>query len=172
MKTNAGQSPREPPGNAVRRAFFPPLSQQTYAYSPLGAPTGQTSAQLPHSVQTAGSMTYLPSPSEIADTGHSASHAPHAMQSSLIVYAIEKHLLIVVPSYHSKKPAKLQRVSNGKSNFSIENPLVLPRRLIPQGARASPARPSPPLPCCRGSPSRPCDPARRAGNRAICRAAP
>jgi len=52
-----------------------------------GAPTGQVSAHAPHSVQVSASITYFPSPSEIALTGHSASHAPQEMQSSFITYA-------------------------------------------------------------------------------------
>jgi hypothetical protein len=57
-------------------------------YSGWGAPTGQTSAQLPHSVQESAEISYLPSPSVIADVGHSGSQAPHEMQSSLIIYAM------------------------------------------------------------------------------------
>ena len=49
-----------------------------------GAPTGQASAQEPHSVQRSALISNLPSPSEIAPTGHSASQAPQEMQSSLI----------------------------------------------------------------------------------------
>lgn len=58
-------------------------------YSAEGAPTGQTPAQAPHSIQVSASITYLPSPSEIALTGHSASQAPQLMHSSLITYAME-----------------------------------------------------------------------------------
>ena len=46
-------------------------------YSSLGAPTGQASAQAPHERQASASISYLPSPSEIAPTGHSAAQAPH-----------------------------------------------------------------------------------------------
>jgi hypothetical protein len=60
----------------------------SFDYSALGAPTGQTSAQLPHSMQTSGLISYLPSPSAIASTGHSAAHAPQEMHSSVILYAI------------------------------------------------------------------------------------
>ena len=35
-------------------------------YASLGAPTGQVPAQLPQEMQVSASMTYLPSPSEIA----------------------------------------------------------------------------------------------------------
>jgi hypothetical protein len=59
----------------------------------LGASTGQASAQAPHSMQASASITYLPSPSEIASTGHSAAHAPQEMQSSLMMYAIVNILL-------------------------------------------------------------------------------
>lgn len=64
-----------------------------------GAPTGQVSAHAPHSVQVSASITYFPSPSEIALTGHSASHAPQEMQSSFITYAIWKHLLLKLHLY-------------------------------------------------------------------------
>ena len=57
-------------------------------YSAAGAPTGQTSAQLPHSMQVSGLISYLPSPSKIASTGHSAAHAPQEIHSLLILYAI------------------------------------------------------------------------------------
>jgi hypothetical protein len=53
-------------------------------YEGLGAPTGQTSAQAPHSMQVSASIMYWLSPWEIALTGHSASHAPQLMHSSLI----------------------------------------------------------------------------------------
>lgn len=56
-------------------------------YAWAGAPTGQTSAHAPHSVQVSGSITNLPSPSEIALTGQPAAHAPQEMHSSLIAYA-------------------------------------------------------------------------------------
>ena len=61
-------------------------------YSAEGAATGQTPAQAPHSTQASASITYLPSPSEIASTGHSLAQAPQLIQSSLIIYAIIKHL--------------------------------------------------------------------------------
>lgn len=61
-------------------------------YSSLGAPTGQVPAQAPQEMQVSASITYLPSPSLIALTGHSSAHAPQAMHSSLITYAIVKHL--------------------------------------------------------------------------------
>ena len=53
-------------------------------YAWAGAPTGQVLAQAPHSMQVSGSISYLPSPSEIALTGHAAAQAPHAMHSSEI----------------------------------------------------------------------------------------
>ena len=59
-----------------------------FDYSALGAPTGHTPAQAPHSTQASASITYLPSPSEIAPTGHSAAQAPQLTQSSEIIYAI------------------------------------------------------------------------------------
>lgn len=54
-------------------------------YAWAGAPTGQVSAQAPHSMHTSGLISYLPSPSEIAFTGHSAAQAPQLMQSSEIL---------------------------------------------------------------------------------------
>ena len=53
-------------------------------YSACGASTGQTLAQLPQSMHTSASITYLPSPSLMQETGHSAAQAPQLMQSSLI----------------------------------------------------------------------------------------
>lgn len=53
-------------------------------YSPgLIAPLGHTSAQVPQSTHTLGSIEYF-SPSLIAPLGHSSMHVPHATQSSLI----------------------------------------------------------------------------------------
>lgn len=53
-------------------------------YSPAEmAPEGQTSAQVPQSTHTLGSIEYF-SPSEMAPEGHSSMQVPHAMQSSLI----------------------------------------------------------------------------------------
>jgi hypothetical protein len=57
-------------------------------YSSFGAPTGQTPAQEPQEIQVSGLISYLPSPSEIAFTGHSEAHAPQEMHSSPILYAI------------------------------------------------------------------------------------
>ena len=51
------------------------------------APEGQTSAHVPQSTQTSGSIEYF-APSEIAPVGHSSMQVPQAMQSSLITYAI------------------------------------------------------------------------------------
>ena len=59
-----------------------------YHYFSAGAPTGQTPAQAPQLMQVPSSITYLPSPAEIAETGHSASQAPQLMHSSEITYAI------------------------------------------------------------------------------------
>ena len=61
-------------------------------YSSAGAPTGQTPAQAPQEMQVSASITNLPSPSLIAETGHSSAHAPHATHSSLITYAMIKYL--------------------------------------------------------------------------------
>jgi hypothetical protein len=49
------------------------------------ASTGQTSAQEPQSMQVSGSISYFSPASDIASTGHSAEHAPHAMHSSEIL---------------------------------------------------------------------------------------
>jgi hypothetical protein len=65
----------------LKRAVLKSFLNQSSA----GAPTGQTSAQLPQEMQAASSMTYFESPSEIASTGHSAAHAPQEMQSSEIL---------------------------------------------------------------------------------------
>ena len=75
--------------------FFSLFSKKTSPldYSSTGAPTGQTPAQAPQPMQVSASITYLPSPAEIADTGHSASQAPQEMQSAVILYAIVKILL-------------------------------------------------------------------------------
>lgn len=59
-----------------------------FSYSGCGAPTGQTLAHVPQSMQVPASITYLESPAEIQDTGHSASQAPQLMHSSEIMYAI------------------------------------------------------------------------------------
>jgi hypothetical protein len=60
------------------------------------------SAQAPQSVQASASITNWPSPSLIAPTGHSASHAPQEMHSSEILKAIRKDLLIkLLLFYHT-----------------------------------------------------------------------
>jgi hypothetical protein len=55
------------------------------AYSGTQASTGQTSAQVAHSVHLSGSITYLGSPSLMASAGHSSLQVPHIMQSSVIL---------------------------------------------------------------------------------------
>jgi hypothetical protein len=57
-------------------------------YFCCGASTGHTFAHAPHSIQASSSITYLESPADMHDTGHSASQAPQLMQSSVIKYAI------------------------------------------------------------------------------------
>jgi len=57
-------------------------------YFGWGAPTGQTFAQEPQSMQAPSSITYFVSPAEMQLTGHSGSQAPQLMQSSLITYAM------------------------------------------------------------------------------------
>ena len=67
-------------------------------YASEGAPTGQVPAQAPQLTQVSASITYLPSPSEIAFTGHPSAQAPQAMQSSEITYAMLNYLHIsIVP---------------------------------------------------------------------------
>ena len=74
------QGRKKPPPKGRRRIF----AGWRVSYASWGAETGQVPAQAPQEMQVSASMTYLPSPSEIAETGHSSAHAPHAMQSSLI----------------------------------------------------------------------------------------
>ena len=57
--------------------------QRELFYAKEMASEGHTSAQVPHSTQTSGSIEYF-SPSETAPTAHSSMQVPHAMQSSLI----------------------------------------------------------------------------------------
>ncbi len=57
------------------------------------APTGQPASQAPQSMQVAASITYFPSPSEIAFTGHCAAHEPQLMHESFITCAIFGFLL-------------------------------------------------------------------------------
>lgn len=61
----------------------PTLNDQNYSWS--GAPTGQTLAQAPHSMQESASITYIPSPADMQLTGHSASQAPQEIQVSAIL---------------------------------------------------------------------------------------
>ena len=77
-------------------------------HSALGAPTGHTPAHAPHSMQVSASMTYLPSPSEIALTGHSAAQAPQAMHSSEILYAMVKYTSLLVCLYCNSFGGKKQ----------------------------------------------------------------
>ena len=63
-----------------------------WAYSAAGASTGHTLAQEPQSRHRSGSITYLPSFSEMASTGHSEAQEPQPMQSSEILYAMIQHL--------------------------------------------------------------------------------
>src|SRR5438132_7462470 len=61
--------------------------------------TGQTAAQASsswnptHSVQSAGSMTKMSSPWLVAWLGHSGSHAPQLMHSSVMMVAISGKIL-------------------------------------------------------------------------------
>lgn len=88
MLQNFFLNKKKSPYNDVRRF----LSILSCYYSAEGADTGQVSAQAPQSMQVAASITYLPSPSEIAFTGQPSAQAPQLMQSSEILYAIGKHL--------------------------------------------------------------------------------
>jgi hypothetical protein len=56
--------------------------------SDSGAPTGQTPLQVPHPIQAFGSISYLPLPSVMQDTGQAAAQAPQAIHLSVILYAI------------------------------------------------------------------------------------
>jgi hypothetical protein len=86
-------------------------------YACWGAPTGHASAQEPQSMQVSASITYTPSPSEIASTGHSAAHAPQPMQSSVILNA-----MVIVPPFNNwcihfiTKPYLFQQVLQKKVN--------------------------------------------------------
>ena len=62
----------------------PHLASHPRIYACCGASTGHTFAQAPHSMHASASITYMLSPAEIHDTGHSDSHAPQLMQESLI----------------------------------------------------------------------------------------
>lgn len=57
------------------------------------ASDGQASTHEPQSMHKSGSIEYL-SPSKIASDGHSSMQLPHAMQSSLITYAIISFFLV------------------------------------------------------------------------------
>jgi hypothetical protein len=71
---------------AKHQHAWPSLSSLNYLG--CGAPTGQTPAHEPQSMQLSASTTYVLSPAEMQLTGHSASHAPQLMQSSLMKYAM------------------------------------------------------------------------------------
>jgi hypothetical protein len=57
----------------------------TESYAGTQASTGQTEAHVAQAVHFSWSITYLSSPAEMALSGHSGSHAPQEMQSSVIV---------------------------------------------------------------------------------------
>ncbi len=57
-------------------------------YCAAGAPTGHVASHEPQSIHVSASITYFPSPSDIADTGQASAHAPHIIHSSEIWYAI------------------------------------------------------------------------------------
>jgi len=54
-------------------------------YAGCGASTGQTLAQAPQSMQQLASITYRSAPSLMQPEGHSDSHAPHMMHSSVMM---------------------------------------------------------------------------------------
>ena len=60
----------------------------------LGAPTGQTFAQEPHSMHSASFTLKTPPSSAIQDVGHSEAQAPHPIHDESIWYAIGIHLPI------------------------------------------------------------------------------
>lgn len=62
--------------------------ESDYFYSSEIASIGQASTHEPQSIQRSGSITYLPSPSEIAPTGQSLSQDPQLIHSSLITCGI------------------------------------------------------------------------------------
>lgn len=61
-----------------------------------GAPTGQTLAQVPHSIHAEASILYLSPSFAIHCTGQAAAHAPQAIQASDILYAILLHHLSIL----------------------------------------------------------------------------
>ena len=63
-------------------------------YSAEIAPVGHSASQVPHSRQASASITYFPSPSEIASAGQTAAQEPQATHSSEITYAIIQILLV------------------------------------------------------------------------------
>jgi hypothetical protein len=71
----------------IERTAFSIISINNYSCS--GAETGQTPAQVPHSMQSAAFISYFVSPSLIQETGQDAAQAPHLIQASLILYAIK-----------------------------------------------------------------------------------
>ena len=58
------------------------------------ASDGQTLAHVPQSTHKSASIEYF-SPSLIASDGHSSMQVPHAMQSSLITYAIISKIVLL-----------------------------------------------------------------------------
>lgn len=74
--------------------YVPGISDVNYASE--GAPTGHVPAHAPQLMQVSASITYLPSPSEIAFTGQPSAQAPQAMQSSEITYAISVYLQNII----------------------------------------------------------------------------
>ena len=77
-------------------------------------PVGQVAAHAPHSTHISGLISYFPSPSLIAPTGHSPAQAPQDTQPSLITRAIvvtsfvkkTKRLPLVCSYFNTKQKNK------------------------------------------------------------------
>jgi hypothetical protein len=59
-------------------------------YASVIAPTGQSPAHVPQSIQSASLIAYTPPSFTIQPVGQLPSQAPHPMQSAVILYAIVK----------------------------------------------------------------------------------
>ncbi len=67
--------------------FLPFRSRRSYLWDQAGliASTGQADEQAPQSMHADSSITYVLSPAEIAETGHSPSHEPQEIHASEIL---------------------------------------------------------------------------------------
>lgn len=70
-------------------------------YSEAIAPVGQLDAHVPQSIQESGLISYLPSPCEIAPTGHSPSQEPQETHESEITNAMSVYLLQSLSMFES-----------------------------------------------------------------------